>query len=55
MPKNILEKSISDLLEDWSLEELFEKYDLDPTEVLLFLHESGWVDWLDFQEDEDNE
>ena len=39
-----IEEVIKGWLEDYTLEELFEELDLDPSEVIFKLYESGMID-----------
>jgi hypothetical protein len=42
-------------LEDFSLEELFEYFDLEPVEVFILLHNNGYLDLDYYAEDETQE
>ena len=35
---------LTTLLEDFSLEEMFERFDLEPTRIFMFLWEHGLID-----------
>ena len=46
------EKYLKMKLQDFTLEEIFEQFDLDPEETLLRLHYQGYVDLDYFMNDE---
>lgn len=43
-----IEEFLTDVLEDYTLEQLFSKLELDPVEVLTMLYNMGWYEYDDF-------
>lgn len=49
-----LEDRIAMLVEQWSLEDIFEMCDITPEAVIMFLYEHGQIDLPEFLRDRDN-